>query len=515
MKLSKNAKIVLSKFIGRSSKGKITEKPEAMFKRVAKTIAKVDRKYHQDPEKSEKEFLKAMENLEFLPSIPILANAGRRLNQLAACFVLPIPDNLQGIFEAVENMAVIQKSGGGTGFSFSHLRPEKSLVKDSGGVASGPVSFMYVFDCATGSIKEGGIRRGANMGVLNVEHPDIEKFIKCKDKGGFTNFNISVALTDKFMKLKDKKSKKLFNMVCQHAWLTGDPGILFIDTINKHNPTPNLGKIEASNPCGETPLLPYESCILGSINLEKVVDKGTINYPKLARLVELSIHFLDNCIDATSFPLTEIEHIVRENRKIGLGVMGFANMLVLLGIRYDSKQAVKLAKELMSFIQSKAHMASNELAEKRGEFPNFQHSTLRGSMKMRNATCTTIAPTGTIAIIADTSPGIEPIFDLVFKRHTHFGTLIETNPLLKKIKNKKLFVTAHQVPSEYHVKIQAAFQKYTDNAVSKTVNLPTNAKVSDIKKIFLLAHKLGCKGLTIYRHKSKPKQVLDFCPKCK
>ena len=553
LKLTGNAKTVLERFLARNKEGKIIESAEGMFSRIAKNIAKEDKKYSLNPAKSEKDFYDAMISLEFLPNVPVLANAGRSLQQLAACFVLPVPDSLDGIFQALKEMAIIQKTGGGTGFSFSRLRPEGSIVRETGGIASGPVSFMHVFDCATGAIKEGGIRRGANMGVLNIEHPDIEKFITCKDQGSLANFNISVGITENFMKaVKQNKSfnlifnnktyktlsaKKLFDMITKHAWLTGDPGILFIDTINKSNPTPLLGKIETTNPCGEFAGLPYESCILGSINLAKLVEGRCINYQKLEYLINLAVHFLDNCIDASSYPIPEIEKIVKANRKIGLGVMGFADLLIKLNIPYNSEQAVQLAEQIMRFVHEKAHKSSSHLAEARGVFPNFNKSIWKNKHKMRNATCTTIAPTGTIGIIADCSQGIEPLFGVAYTRYTHFGTLKEINPLFqetaKKYKLSKtdmnkvyetgsvkgtslpqqiknLFVNAHEISFEDHVKIQAAFQKYTDNAVSKTVNLPEHASVEDVKKTFLLAYELGCKGLTIYRHKSKPVQVLTF-----
>lgn len=553
LKLTGNAKTVLKRFLARNKEGEIIESAEGMLFRIAKNIAKEDKKYSQDAGKSEKEFYNAMTSMEFLPNVPVLANAGRSLQQLAACFVIPVPDSLDGIFQALKEMAIIQKTGGGTGFSFSRLRPEGSIVRETGGIASGPVSFMHVFDCATAAIKEGGIRRGANMGVLNIEHPDIEKFITCKDKGAFPNFNISVGITENFMNaVKQNKSfnlvfnnktyktmpaKKLFDLIIKHAWLTGDPGILFIDTINKSNPTPLLGKIETTNPCGEQPLLPYESCILGSINLAKLVEGRCINYQKLEYLVNVAVHFLDNCIDASSYPIPEIEKIVKANRKIGLGVMGFADLLIKLNIPYNSEQAVQLAEQIMRFIHEKAHKSSSHLAEARGVFPNFSKSIYKNKHKMRNATCTTIAPTGTIGIIADCSQGIEPLFGVAYTRYTHFGTLKEINPLFlaasKKYKLSKtdmnkvyetgsakttslpqqiknLFVNAHEISFEEHVKIQAAFQKHTDNAVSKTVNLPEHASVEDVKKTFLLAYELGCKGLTIYRHKSKPSQVLTF-----
>lgn len=558
LNLTPNAKTVLHRFLARDKTGKVMETPEEMFQRIAKAIAIEDKKYGQDSSKAENEFLETMLNLEFLPNIPTISNAGRSSKQLAACFVIPVQDSLEGIFQAVKDMALIQKTGGGTGFSFSRLRPEGSMVAETGGVASGPVSFMQVFDCATGAIKEGGVRRGANMGILDINHPDIEKFITCKDHGGFPNFNISVAITDNFMKavkvnkpfvldFKNKiykriSAKKLFDVLCKHAWLTGDPGIIFIDTINKANPNPEIGRIEATNPCGEMPLLPYESCVLGSINLEKVLQNSRIDYEKLGQLVKLGVHFLDNCIDAGSYPIPEIETVVKANRKIGLGVMGFANLLIKLGIPYDSDLAVKKAEEIMKFIQEKAWQASHELAELRGSFPNFSKSIFKNKNLVRNATCTTIAPTGTIAIIADTSPGIEPLFGVAFSRLTYFEKLIELNPLFKEVakkyklskkeldaifetgsvkhaklpeETKKIFVTAHEISPGYHVRIQAAFQKYADNAVSKTVNLPEHASINDIKKTFLLAYSLGCKGLTIYRYKSKPTQILTFCKSCK
>ncbi len=556
MSLSRNAKTVLERFLAKDVKGRTIETPQEMFRRVAKNISAVDKKYNENVKKSEKEFFEVMSSLEFLPNIPVLANADRSLQQLAACFVLPVPDDLAGIFQAVKDMALIQKSGGGTGFSFSELRPEGSIVRDTGGVASGPVSFMKVFDTATGAIKEGGIRRGANMGILNIEHPDIEKFIEAKRKNLLENFNISVALTNKFIQaikrnssynlidphtkkiIVRKKARKIFDLICKNAHFNGEPGVIFIDTINKANPIPKE-KIQALNPCGEQPLLPYESCVLGSINLSKITNEE-IDYSRLEELVKIGVHFLDNTIDASSFPVHEIEKKVKQNRKIGLGIMGFADCLIKQGISYSSEKAVKEAEKIMSFIQKKAKLASIELAKKRGSFPNIKNSVYRGK-KMRNATLTTIAPTGTISILANCSAGIEPLFNVIFQRYTTHGLLTEFNPLFKKVaknyelgekelmniavrgsvkktklpsKLKKLFVTAHDISPEQHVKIQAAFQKYTDNAVSKTVNLPSNAKISDVKKTILLAHKLGCKGLTIYRDKSRKKQVLRLC-KCK
>ena len=559
MKLSKNAEIVLNRFLARDSTGNIIEKPEQLFKRVAQDIAKEDSKYDSDKKtikKTEKEFYETMINLEFLPNLPTLANAGRKLQQLAACFTIPVPDNTEGIFQAVKELALIQRTGGGTGFSFSKLRPEGSYVSETGGIASGPVSFMKVFDAATGAIKEGGIRRGANMGILRIDHPDIEKFIVAKEKGGFPNFNISVALTEKFMEAVEKdsdfslvfnknvykviKAKQLFKKICEQAWLNGDPGIIFIDKINKSNPTPKLGEIEATNPCAEQPLLPYESCILGSINISKFIKNKKLSLKPLEKTIKTAIHFLDNSIDASSYPIPEIEKIVKGNRKIGLGVMGFADALLQCGIPYDSKEAEKLALNIMKFVQTTAQKESAELAKSRGSFPNIQDSIFKNK-KMRNATVTTVAPTGTIALIANCSEGIEPIFAPTAHRHSTYGILEETNPLfqepIKKCKIseemqkqidkegtiqktnlpekiKRVFRTAFDVSPEWHIRIQAAFQKFTDNAVSKTVNLPQNTKVDEIEKAFLLACELGCKGLTIYRYNSRREQILEFCKQC-
>lgn len=559
MKLSKNAEIVLGRYLARDKEGKIIETPEQLLKRVAKNIAKEDFRYGANKKeiaKTEQEFFEVMDALEFLPNLPTLANAGRKLQQLAACFVLPVPDNTEGIFQAIKELALVQRTGGGTGFSFSRLRPEGSYVSETGGIASGPVSFMKVFDSATGAIKEGGIRRGANMGVLRIDHPDIEKFIIAKERGELPNFNISVALTDKFMQavIKDKdfnltfngkayktiKAKELFKSICKHAWLNGDPGVLFIDKINKANPTPKLGEIESTNPCGEQPLLPYESCVLGSIDISKFIKNKKINEKALAKTIRVAVHFLDNSIDASNYPITEIETVVKGNRKIGLGVMGFADALIEAEIAYDSKDAEKFAERLMKLIKQEATKASLELAKTRGPFPNIRASIYKNKM-LRNATLTTIAPTGTIAIIANCSEGIEPLFSPILHRHSTYGILTETDVLfehlIKKLKLdqttlsqietqgtlknttlpekiKKLFKTAHDVSPEWHIRLQSSFQKYTDNAVSKTVNLPNNATPEDIENVFLLAYKLGCKGLTAYRYASRKPQVLEFCKQC-
>jgi ribonucleoside-diphosphate reductase alpha chain len=527
-----------------------------MFKRVARNIAAADLKYKGNPKKTKEIFYNMMFNLEFLPNSPTLMNAGRELQQLSACFVLPVEDSMDGIFETVKNTALIHQSGGGVGFSFSKLRPRGDIVKSTGGIASGPLSFMEVFNASTEVIKQGGKRRGANMGILKVDHPDILGFISAKGKeGALNNFNISVALTDKFMKAVDKgsdydlinpRSKKVvrkisarevFDLIVDMAWSNGEPGVVYIDTINKHNPTPGLGDIESTNPCGEVPLLPYESCNLGSINLSKMVKAKSVDWDKLKQTIRNAVHFLDNVIDKTRFPLKEIEGIVKANRKIGLGVMGFADMLIQLGIPYNSEQAVKLAEKVMKFVQDEGRKKSKELAKKRGVFSNYKKS-IHANMKLRNATITSIAPTGTISIIADCSSGIEPIFAISYLKKTPDFELLEVNPLFKKYagnipkkliasiakkgsiqgmkeipdKLKRLFVAAHDLSPEEHVKMQAAFQKYVDNAVSKTVNLPFNATKKDVEKVFKLAYKLGCKGITVYRDQSRAEQVI--CQTC-
>src|SRR3989338_774267 len=515
MKLSKNAILILKRFL------KSNESIEYFFRRVAKDIAKEDKKYTQNYTKIEEEFYKVMINQEFLPNLPNLVNAGKGLQQLAACFVIPIKDSIESIFQAVKDMALIQKSGGGCGFNFSKLRPEGSKAQATGGIASGPVSFMKVFDATTGAIREGGIRSGGNIGILNIEHPEIEKFIKAKENKELQDFNLSVALTDEFMqaviknkkfnlKFKNKiyktiKARKIFYEICKHAWTNGDPGIIFIDEINRHNSTPKLGKIEAVNTCGEQILLPYESCILGSINLSKCINNNHLDYNKLKYLTQIGVHFLDNSIDATIHPTKQTKKIVEGNRKIGLGVMGFADLLIQQNIPYDSKKAEELAKKIMSFIQKESRKTSQELAIIRGSFPNINQSVYKNK-KLRNTSITTIAPTGTISIFANCSAGIEPIFAKNFKRHTKYGTMYESNSSIR---------TAHDIPSGWHVRIQAAFQKYTDNAISKTVNLPEKATVKDIEKIYLLAYKLKCKGLTVYRYNSRKDQVLEICKKCK
>lgn len=562
LKLSINAVRVLERrYLRKDENREVIETPSEMFRRVAKAISAVDSKYGKNKRQVkglENEFYEMMSNLEFLPNSPTLMNAGTDIGQLSACFVLPIEDSMESIFESVKNMALIHQSGGGTGFSFSKLRPNGDIVRSTGGIASGPVSFMRVFDIATEVIKQGGRRRGANMGTLRVDHPDILEFIIAKEKEGvFKNFNISVAVTDRFMKaVKENKkyiltnprtgkyAKKLnargvFDLMVAMAWRTGDPGMVFLDEIDRLNPTPQLGEIESTNPCGEVPLLPYESCNLGSINLSKMIKNGEIDWNKLRRTIRKSVHFLDNVIDANRFPLPEIEKATKGNRKIGLGVMGFAELLIQLNIAYNSKRALSTAERIMKFITEEARKKSIELAEERGSFPNFRRSIWKKKFKqMRNATLTSIAPTGSISIIADCSSGIEPLFAVSFVRNVMMGTkLLEVNKFFEKAARekgfyseelmmriaekgsiqdmeeipkgiRKIFVTALDIEPEWHVRMQAAFQKYTDNAVSKTVNLRRDATTGDVRRVFLLAHKLKCKGITVYRYGSKREQVL-------
>lgn len=563
--LSTNALIVLEKrYLRKDESGNIIESPEDMFKRVAKAIAEVDKIYGEDTENAYCKFYEIMARLEFLPNSPTLMNAGTSFQQLSACFVLPIEDSMESIFETLKYAALIHKTGGGTGFSFSNLRPSNDVVKTTSGVSSGPISFMKVYNAATEAIKQGGRRRGANMGILRVDHPDIIDFIKCKEKEGeLVNFNISVAITDDFMKklqnneeyelinprtkqvIKKLKAKEVFDLIVEHAWLNGEPGIIFIDVVNKYNPTPEVGMIESTNPCGEQPLLPYESCNLGSINLGKMVvhrgDVCEIDWERLKYVTETAVHFLDNVIDTNHYPIDKIKEMTLANRKIGLGVMGWADMLFQLKISYNSKEALNLAEKVMGFIKKVAVETSEKIAEKRGPFPNFERSIYKNMKHRRNATLTTIAPTGSIGIIANASTGIEPVFALAFVRKNILGgeELFEINPYfkqalieeglyskdlieevvqkgsLKDIKGipesfKRIFLTALDIPSEMHVRMQAAFQKYVDNAVSKTINLPNSATKEDVEKIYLLAYKLGCKGITVYREGSRNVQVLNI-----
>ena len=563
-----NAAVVLGKrYYRKDVNNKALEDAQGMFWRVASAIASEESKYKESPWKTDdlaKTFYTLMISWKFLPNSPTLMNAGTGLGQLSACFVLPIGDSIEEIFDAVKHAAMIHKSGGGTGFSFSRLRPKASRVGSTGGVASGPLSFLRIFNTATEQIKQGGTRRGANMGILRVDHPDIMEFIRAKEREGeFNNFNLSVALTVEFMKAVEKEedypllnphtgeecgrlnAREVFEILVQKAWESGDPGIVFIDRINRDNPTPDQGDIESTNPCGEQPLLPYEACNLGSINLARFYVPGkhgddSIDWEDLKQTIHLSVRFLDNVIDASRFPLKAITDKVRGNRKIGLGVMGWADLLYQLNIPYNSQEAVVLAEKVMEFVQEESRNASKQLARERGAFPAYSASVFakKEMGPYRNATVTTIAPTGTLSIIAGCSSGIEPLFALCFSRNVMDGErLVEVNPHFEEALKKadcysrklmdgvaakgsiaamehlpaelrKVFVTAMDIEPLWHLKMQASFQNHTDNAVSKTVNLPNSATVDEIRRIYWMAYEQGCKGVTVYRDGCKSEQVL-------
>ena len=563
-KLSLNALTVLrERYLLKDLSGAVVESPDELFLRVSRAVAEADKLYdpHVDVQKTIGLFNAMISDLDFLPNSPTLMNAGTEIAQLSACFVLPIEDSLESIFTTLKQAAIIHQSGGGTGFSFSRLRPRGDIVKSTRGVSSGPVSFIRVFDAATEAIKQGGRRRGANMAILRVDHPDVLEFIGAKEAmATLRNFNISVAVTDDFMKkVKENKDYELvnprtgqptkrlsaaevWNLIITMAWRTGDPGVVFIDRINasNSNPTPSFGQIESTNPCGEVPLFPYESCNLGSINLVRFVSDGTIDWGRLKKTVHLAVHFLDNVIDAGSYPFKEIDDKTKQMRRIGLGVMGFADVLYLLLIPYDSDGAVKLAEKLMRFIDEESKNASEDLAKQRGVFPLWEKSIWKGKRRLRNCTTTTIAPTGTISMIADVSSGIEPNYAIVFTKRVldgqellyvnkHFEALARqkgffSEQLMKEISNRgsiqdvpeipdevrKVFKVAYDVSPFWHARIQAGFQKFTDESVSKTVNFPYDASIKDVEEVYNLAYDLGCKGVTIYRDRSRESQVLGI-----
>ncbi|HMK61742.1 MAG TPA: adenosylcobalamin-dependent ribonucleoside-diphosphate reductase [Dissulfurispiraceae bacterium] len=561
LELTENAqKVLKARYLLKNASGEVTETAGEMFRRIAHSIAAADSLYGEDSSRSEEVFYQMLSSLRFLPNSPTIMNAGKSGGQLAACFVLPVEDSMKSIFDTLKNAALILQSGGGTGFSFSRLRPKSDTVKSTGGVASGPVSFMKIYNTATDVIKQGGARRGANMGILNVDHPDILEFIRLKRKSGeLSNFNISVSVTDDFMEAVKKdaeyrlvnprtgattsrvRARSLFEEIVESAWLTGDPGLIFIDSLNRSNPTPGIGNFESTNPCGEQPLLPFEACVLGSINLAKYVSDCKIDFISLGKDVAEAVHFLDNTIDVNAYPLREIELMHKGNRKLGLGVMGWADMLILLRLPYNQRRSYELARSVMKFIHEKARKASAVLAARRGEFPNFSGSVydMPGMPRLRNATLTTIAPTGTLSIIAGCSSGIEPIFAIAYKRLILDTTLYDVHKifvdraikdgfyseeLMTKIMKKgtlrglkeipsairRLFRTALEIPPDDHLEMQAAFQEFTDNAVSKTINLPAHAKREDVWKTYLKAYEKGLKGITVFRYGSKTGTLMKF-----
>lgn len=559
-------RILEKRYLKKDSQGRVIESPEEMFWRVSRNIAEAEKIYDSSAstESLSEDFFRMIASLDFLPNSPCLMNAGKTLQQLAACFVLPVEDSLESIFETVKYTALIHQSGGGTGFSFSRLRPKDDPVQSTGGMASGPVSFMRVFNMATEVIRQGGTRRGANMGVLRVDHPDILEFVQIKKQPGeMENFNLSVGITKRFMEALQRdeaydlinprtgkiagrlRARMVFDTIATAAWETGDPGVLFLDWINESNPTPQLGEMESTNPCGEVPLLPYEPCVLGSINLSHMVKKGDgrweTDWEKLEKVVRLSVHFLDNVIDVSQFPLPQITEMARGNRKIGLGVMGFAHFLIRLGIPYNSEKALEAAREVMGFLQRKGREASVELALRRGVFPNYKGSIYdrAGGPRLRNATVTTIAPTGTLSLLANCSSGIEPLYAVHYVRRAleemEFEILdplfeaigeeegfltsdlrraVSEGKSLRELKGiprriQDLFVTAFEISPSWHVRMQAVFQQFTDNAVSKTINFPRNATPEDVKEAFWMAYRERCKGITVYRSGSKSRQILS------
>lgn len=585
IQLSDNAIEVLKRrYLIKDKEGRIIESPKELFIRVADFIALADAYYGATDiqiKETAFEFYNIMAQTDFMPNSPTLMNAGRKLGQLSACFVLPVGDSMEEIFETNKHAAIIHKSGGGTGFSFSRIRPKNSVVQSTSGVASGPVSFMKVYNASTEAVKQGGTRRGANMGILRIDHPDILEFISCKkNTSEITNFNISVAITDNFMEavkndddcilidprtsqphLVDGEEAKipageLFDLIVEHAHQTGEPGIVFIDRMNTENPTSPSETIEATNPCGEQPLPPYDSCNLGSINLANFVvgqlpsdytfhkAESAIVWDKLAKTIHTAVHFLDNVIDQNKYPIKLIEEQTKKNRRIGLGIMGWADMLVKLKIPYNSEEAVILGEKVMAFVELEARKQSSELAKVRGKFPNWEGSVYKAEeLSMRNATVTTIAPTGTISIIAGCSSGIEPYYSIAFERNVMDGTrLLEINRHFKELAEKQnfisdellekisanrsiadfeeipedirsIFLTSADINPEDHIKMQAAFQKHCDSSVSKTINFPESARREEVKQAYLLAYNLGCKGITIYRDNSRPDQVLSVVKK--